>query len=233
LARYIGIDGCPAGWFAAWRANDGSVDGQIYPTLAALFKEHTDSQRVLIDIPIGLMQDQERLLESEVRQRLGARRSSVFPVPCYAATYATDYPSANQLNRERTGKGLSKQAWYLTPKIREVNDYLIDHLEARTVLGESHPELAFAHFNGSPMQHAKKREEGASERLAVLSNLLPNPHLFLEAQLQRYKRKEMVLDDCLDALVLLATASRAVRLNVAEPQMGYADIEVSMWVPEV
>ena len=105
MAAVLGVDGCPAGWYAAWWEH-GQLSGEIYRDLRELVKDHRGAKRILIDIPIGLLRDETRQLESEVRRLLGPRRSSVFPVPCLEAVYADDYSAANQINRARLGKGI-------------------------------------------------------------------------------------------------------------------------------
>ena len=217
---------------AVW-LEGGQLQGQIFTSLAEVFAAFDTVKRVLIDMPIGLLESQERLLESEVRRRLGPRRSSVFPVPCYAAAYATDYPQANSLNRQHIGKGLSKQAWYLAPKIREVNELLTHNPAFKTVLGESHPELAFSCLSGAPMRFSKKQPEGFAERLEVLDQYLPRPDTFIEYLLKQHKRRDLAPDDCVDALVLLAAAPISGVLSVDEPQVGRGDVPIQMWVPQL
>lgn len=230
MARCLGVDGCSAGWFAVWLEH-GKLSGGIFTTVEQLLIEHHDAEKVLIDVPIGLLARSERNIESIVRRRLGNRRSSVFPVPCYDSVYAEDYAAANALNRQRLGKGLSKQAWFITPKIREVNDYLQQHGDKREILGECHPELAFAVLARGPMTHSKKTPEGASERLKTLAHLFPDAQGFTQAMLDGTRRKDLVQDDCFDALVLLAAAISATTLEVEAPQLGEGGIPVRMWIP--
>ena len=196
-----------------------------------LYREHSDAARILIDIPIGLLPDTDRQIESAVRALLGPRRSSVFPVPCFDAAYSKDYPAANQSNRRCLGKGLSKQAWFICDKIREANDLLTSEPNARKVMGESHPELCFARFAASPCEHPKKSAAGAKERVAILKKRLPGAEEFLAVQLNRYKRSELLADDCVDALVLTAAASNAVQLETEIQQQGVDQIDIRMWLP--
>ena len=230
MATYLGVDGCPSGWFAVW-IEEGVLQGRIFTSLSELCAAHQDAARILIDIPLGLLADTERNVESRVRARLGPRRSSVFPVPCFAAAFADDYPSANAINGQQLGKGLSKQAWFLTPKICEANSLLADNSRARSIFGESHPELTFAHFAGAPMANNKKSEEGVIERLSQLKSRLPEVEAFVAQQLLTYKRRELVLDDCLDALALLAAAEHAVPMDDPASQLGWGGVPIRMWVP--
>lgn len=229
MAQYVGVDGCRSGWFAAWMHN-GEPQGKIFPSITDVRQYHSDAIKMLVDIPIGLLGDTERQVEGIIRGQLGPRRSSVFPVPCHEAAYAPDYATANQLNRRHLGKGLSKQAWFISHKIREVNDYLMANPDAVGVLAESHPELCFATLCGQPLSHNKKSEQGVKQRLEALQLVLPRVDEFIEQQMKRYKRRELSCDDCLDALVLLATASRALSLN-GPVQLGVGDIPIQLWIP--
>jgi predicted RNase H-like nuclease len=230
VASFVGVDGCRGGWFAVWLEQE-QLQGAIFPDIASLHMAHSDARKVLIDIPIGLLGTAQRLLEQAVRQRLGPRRSSVFPVPCFAAAYAPDYPTANQTNRDKLGKGLSKQAWYLCPKIREVNDFLLANPQWQDVLGESHPELAFAVLNGAPMAETKKSVAGSGARIEVLNASLPDVTGFLGQQLNLHPRNQLLPDDCVDALVLLVAAQQTQPLLMPHPQVGEGGIPIQMWVP--
>jgi predicted RNase H-like nuclease len=87
-----GVDGCPAGWIAAFvRADGGEVRIEIAPRFADLLAQAP--ALVAVDIPIGLPErvgHGGRAAESAVRPLLGARQSSVFSVPSRSAVYAED-----------------------------------------------------------------------------------------------------------------------------------------------
>lgn len=230
MAAFIGVDGCKLGWFAVWQGSRG-LKSQIYPSVQDLWREHADATRILIDVPIGLKIREDRAIESEVRALLGPRRSSVFPVPCSAAAYADNYPDASAINRSVLGKGLSKQAWFITPLIRDVDQLLQKSRQAKLVIGECHPELAFATVNGSPLQYSKKKPEGVEVRQALIRKYFPAVDHFVEACLHQHPRRHLQIDDCLDALMLLITAKRA-RLLSATIDSGKGDIPIQMWVPD-
>ena len=86
----------------------------------------------------------------------------------HAATY--DEASAN--NKYKLGKKLSVFAWGIVPKIREIDDAITPDHQKWTY--EVHPEVCFwALSGGSPMQHRKKLQDGADERLALLRTVFP------------------------------------------------------------
>jgi len=106
------------------------------------------------------------------------------------------------------GKGLTRQAFEIVPKIREVDDLLAESERARSMVREVHPELCFWAFGeGKPMRNGKKTDDGFRERMAVLEQLLPGCGEVVRSALSRYRRKEVLRDDMVDALVLAATAA--------------------------
>jgi predicted RNase H-like nuclease len=230
VARFLGVDGCRSGWFAAWHEG-GRTYGEIYASAENILEAHPDVEKVMVDIPIGLKADTPRELESAVRRQLGPRKSSVFPVPCYDAAYAPDYEAASAINRQRIGKGLSKQAWFICPRICDVDRLLRSNEVTRNILGECHPELAFAYLHGAPLSSSKKNEVGQSQRRGVLQPYIPDLTEFIDGMLARFPRRDLQLDDCLDALALVITAMKPSLLATAV-ETGVGDIQIRMWVPD-
>ncbi len=200
----VGVDGCRAGW--VWvRA---TADDFTYGTLASLAQvvARFPGERVLVDIPIGLPSDaRPRGCEAPARRFVGPRRASVFTPPGRAAVEAGDYPSANGANRLQTGRGLSKQAWNLVPKILEADRLLRSEPELQARVHESHPEVCFRALAGAPIAHYKKTLEGHRERLAVLSSLRPGLESGLAAALAA-RDPGTGPDDLIDAFVLALSA---------------------------
>jgi predicted RNase H-like nuclease len=143
----------------------------------------------------------------------GRRSSSIFPVPCRAATRAATYEEANRLNREVLGAGLSRQSWHICPKIREVDEWLQAETTWHGRLREAHPEVCFWALNGGePMQLYKKEHEGRIERQRLLTRHWPQSEATYVQALSAFPRKLFQPDDLLDALVLALTAAKPERL---------------------
>ena len=126
----VGVDGCRAGWFVVAITDDGEWSHAVYESAEVLLDRHGDADRILIDIPIGLVdrRPEERKCDLEARRLLGKPRSaSVFPVPSRAALSAPTYEDADRMNREHTGRGLSLQAWGILLKFREVEQLMQRH----------------------------------------------------------------------------------------------------------
>lgn len=168
-----GLDGCRRGWVLAVVGPAAEpltvrVHDRFAEAMAAAAE--AGARCIGADIPIGLPADGRRPADGEARRRLGPRRSSVFPTPCRAVLHAEGYGEALVRSRAATGKGLSKQAWNLIPKIREVDAWVDPQHEP--MLFEVHPELAFARLAGAPLVHAKKTEAGLRARRALLHDAL-------------------------------------------------------------
>jgi hypothetical protein len=104
---------------------------------------------------------------------------------------ARDFAEALAINRQCTGRGISKQSWLIAPKIRAVDDLLQADCRLRGVLRESHPEICFWALNDAkPMRHNKKTQEGRDERMALLLKSFPAADSLLEEAMTRYRRKE-------------------------------------------
>lgn len=159
-----------------------------------------------IDMPIGLLDVHPRTADVEARRLLGKRRSSVFPTPVLAARDATGYHDACDRSRASCGKALSRQAWNLMPKIRQL-DRLVEASDQPRVV-EAHPECAFFRLSGRPLDEPKSNPEGRRIR----TDLLAGSGLFEPAELGSVLTggngdgRLAPLADLLDALVLVVTA---------------------------
>jgi predicted RNase H-like nuclease len=213
----VGIDGCRAGWVIAFQLGGEPVLALV-KTLSELAPHLGRETTVMIDMPIGLLNDaSSRYCDALARERLRPyRSSSIFGVPPRAVTRISDYTQANALSRKLTGKGLSKQSFYLFPKIRELDDWLVNP-ERQGEWWECHPEVAFAQLNrGVAVKASKKSEEGQAERVSLLADL-PGVNKALERASENYKRKDLLPDDCIDALVCLLTAERDQHHRILMP----------------
>ncbi len=212
-----GVDGCRTGWLIVVAEVDPFrvVSVGVEPTIAPLVGDDAVGT-VAIDMPIGLPEHDPRPCDVSCRRELGARRSSVFPVPMRATLDAPDYPSALEVNRERSGVGISKQAWFLVPKIVELDDALDDVGATRAArVHETHPELCFRSITGAPMAHPKRTTAGRRERLRALT-----PHVPERWRARRVTPRGAAPDDVLDALVL---AVRAAAWRRGEPIVELGD----------
>ncbi len=236
----VGVDGCPAGWLAVTVTDDGEWSHCLYESAEALLDRYADAGRILIDIPIGLVEGrpEERKCDLEARRLLGKpRNASVFPVPSRAALSAPTYEDAGVVNTIETGRGLSLQAWGILPKIRDVEELMQQSLLARDTFIEVHPELLFWALNGQrPMEHHKGRGKGRSERLGVLRRWFPAAAEIHANAANLYLRKHVAHDDIIDAMVaaVAGVVGTGQLIDVPEPpEVDPTGLPMRMAIPSV
>lgn len=198
-----GIDGCRAGWLLVRLGPDGALSVEI----AQRFKDLPLRGLVMtaVDMPIGLPDSGRRGCDFLARDRLPAdRKSSVFlhfrrPLLGFAT-----YPEANAWGKA-DGKGLAKQAWFLLPKIADIDGWITPARQRRVC--ESHPELVFLQLNGGKPLPKKSTPEGLAVRRRVLRRHGLRGIGALELALDRRRAR---LDDLYDAAALALAARRIV-----------------------
>lgn len=210
MSGAVGLDGCRGGWVMARREASGRVECVVLERLDDLAHQLPIPELVGIDIPLGLPEHGARDCDIEARRRLGPRGSSVFPAPVRAVLQAADYAEANARHRATDGRGLSKQAWNLMPKIREADALAHRSREWRARMHEVHPELSFTMLAGGvPMPAAKRTAEGQRQRRDALTAAFGDR--VVDEALERRDRRAAQADDVLDALAVLWSAERLMR----------------------
>ena len=173
------------------------------------------------------MEDARDECDQEARRVLGEpRRRSVFRAPARAVLDADDYDDANRLSLTETGTGLTRQAFGILGKCREVDQLLRDNPAMRPVIREIHPEVCFwALGGGKPMKHYKKDNAGFRERLDVLQRTWPSASHEIERTLSEFKPygKAVARDDAVDAMVAAVTATATADTLRTLPVMPPSD----------
>lgn len=248
----VGVDATPDGWVAvryhdrdyhsvhryADDASDENADDgggekttdvchvddiDAASAFARLWRDHDDADCILVDVPIGLpTDDPARAPEREARDVLGQRSASVFNVPIRDVLHVDDYGTANDRQRTATGKGLMRQTFNITPRIREVDrvlgaDHGVSADATQDVIREAHPEVCFwALGDGdTPMLYSKTGQPAAAhwERVGVLATAHDDPDAFHDAladagrELVDWNDPALSNDDLLDAFALAVTAT--------------------------
>lgn len=221
----LGVDGATGGWVIAQAApaTNGALTLEslsFADSLSDSVKRLSSSNEfgvdvIAVDMPIGLPVDGNRPADSLARQRLGPRRSTFFPTPIRATLDFDDYAAANAHSKHASGSGLSKQAWNLLPKIREVDALWSHEFAGRLV--EAHPETSFAEIAGEPVMTKKATAQGQYERLELLSSIYADG---FEECLAELPPKWRV--DAIDACAVAWSAKRHA-LGVAEVLGGEID----------
>jgi len=226
---FLGIDGCRGGWIAAlWRPVEGRLDFTLHPAWPA--EAAAAATMTAVDMPLGLPERGNRRCDLDARATLPVKsRPRVFLGLRRPLLAAASYAEANALGRALDGKGLSKQAWFLLPKVRELDAGARERGQSR--LCEVHPELVFHHLAGGAAVARKKTPEGLAQRLALLRAAGLGP---TETWLERLPRRQAAADDLLDAAACALAArriheGRALRLPADEPPRDSCGLRMEIW----
>ena len=189
-----GVDGCRAGWIAAFvRPQGGEVRLRVVPRFAEVTAAREAPAIIAVDIPIGLPEQAGRggrTADNVARSLLGARKSSVFSVPSRRAVFAEVGPFDGQQSRYAAHqracevaretsvppRSITIFAFGIFSKIREVDAVLRSDRALHSRVRETHPELAFWRLNaGRPLASAKKTKVGLAlrRRLLIEAGLAP------------------------------------------------------------
>ena len=215
-SEFVGVDGCRSGWFSVGFDGNGCYELKVFPAFSELLGYYCDAKLVLVDIPIGLpMGPGGRDCDRKARKVLKDRSSSVFSAPTrhtveQAAHSPGDYITAKAIESCTTGKGISKQAFAIAPKIAQVDKVLrCRDSNATPKVREVHPEVCFWALNkGCAMKCNKKSKSGEEERIRVLKQFEPRTCKIYRKACRRFVGGGVAKDDILDALVAAVTARR-------------------------
>ncbi len=132
--------------------------------------------------------------------------TSVFSAPIRPVLEATDYSDASRIRQDVENKGMSRQAWGITTKVREMDAAIRELDPGQSMVREGHPEVSFKAWAGNPMQNAKQKPAGRAERERLIAahlgdDLIPN----LWPQL---RGRGVAKNDLIDALAMLWSAER-------------------------
>jgi len=200
----IGIDGCSAGWVAVALDPPHASGFRIAKDIAGLALP--EDAMSYIDIPIGLPESGYRGCDLAARKILRGAEARVFlGLRRPLLSHVNDYPSANAWAKA-DGKGLSRQAFAILPKIAEIDTVMSP--DRQKTLRESHPELVFCRLNASVPLVSKHTPQGIDQRRAILTR-----HGFIELDLWlgALRRRQAKPDDLLDACVLAVAAFEATQ----------------------
>lgn len=198
----VGVDAATLrgtrGWVAVALRGGRFAEAFFVASLREVRRRAGREATLAIDIPIGAARGAaERRCDTLGRERLGARRSTLYPIPPLEVLREPDHAAASALCRELTGKGVSRQSHGLRHRILEALEL---HADRRTF--EVHPELSFLALTGLEALAPKKTWEGMAQRRHALEGagiVLP---------LDLGEAGAAPVDDLLDAAVAAWTADR-------------------------
>lgn len=209
--RIAGADGCSAGWI--WLTLDlatGELDHQCVGSARELLALTPQADILAIDVPIGLPDAGPRECDLAARRLLGrGRAASVFTAPIRAVLEAQSWEEACRIREQVEGKRMSRQAWNIVPRIREVDALLRARRTPTLHVREVHPEVSFAVWQGAPLVASKKSPAGLRLRRALVDGYFGRA-AYAEVRAD-YPVSRVASDDILDAFAALWTAERIAR----------------------
>jgi predicted RNase H-like nuclease len=208
-----GVDGCRAGWLCVIASGDGRpLTAVVTVSLGVLLHDLSRGSLIAVDVPIGLADRGARPCDVDARRCLGSGRgSSVFPAPLRCVLSASSYEEACRRCAAVDGKRMSRQAFGLVVKVREVDALMSEAPALQSRVRECHPEVSFRAWAARPLRHGKKTRSGQAERAALIDAEWPGERGRLATLLGRGGFR---LDDLHDAFAALWTARR-IRDGVA------------------
>lgn len=233
--RYAGIDGCRGGWVVSVLNADLTIaDALLIEDFANALVRTADCAAVMVDMPIGIADCGPRACETDARKLLGRpRSSSVFSTPRRAMLEMDDYHAANAWGKAQAGdgRGLSKQAWNITPAIRAVNAALSQKDQTR--IGEAHPEVAFYRLNGgAPCAHSKHTDEGLRERARLLRRAGLHHLTATWNTIAADHGRALARDDFYDACAIAVTAAARISgdaIRLSDEQRDAKGLIMEIW----
>jgi pyridoxal kinase len=236
-----GADGCPGGWVVVLHPLGQPAQARI--ELCRTFSDVLDltpqPQYIAVDMPIGLPERATRggrRADVEARAVLGERRSSVFPVPARATIACADYRGACDIALAHSDppRKISRQAFNLFPKIREIDNLMSPELQRRVF--EVHPEAAFWALNGeSALELPKKvKSRPSTDGIELRKKLLSAAGYDISRiEATDDTRAFAGMDDILDAFAAAWSASRIARGQArrfpADPDADAKGLRMEIW----
>ena len=234
--EFVGVDGCPCGWFSVGFDGDGGYVLKGFRAFCELVEYYKGAKLILVDVIIGLLDDPERdysekcsdghqravgwrCCDTEARDdRIlpGNQKSRVFRTPNRHTTnavweYFCDYQRANKIERLYAKMGLSAQTFGIVPMTAEVDKLMVRRGDGATPqIREVHPEICFWALNGQQsIAPSKMTDDGIKQRLAVLQKVEPKAQEIFDAACFKFPDNRVAKDDdVLDALAAAVTARR-------------------------
>ncbi|MCH7945189.1 MAG: DUF429 domain-containing protein, partial [Armatimonadetes bacterium] len=179
----------------------------------------------------GLRNTGARTCDRLARKFIGPRASSVFPAPIRPVLEVDDYSRANELAKSIHGKGMSKQAFAIMPKIREIDKELQHRSTLRDLTYEVHPEVTFRAWLGKDVEFAKKEKDGFDLRSGLVEQFFGRTAF--QCVRESVPKSVVADDDILDAFAALWSAWRilaGISLSLPDPhETDPVGLRMAIW----
>ncbi|GHB93861.1 DUF429 domain-containing protein [Cerasicoccus arenae] len=228
----LGIVACQAGWLAVAINNNGDGSIGVFKSVYEALIMHSQCETMLINMPIGLPDtlNKKRECDAIARRLLGKGLTArVFDPPPRRTLAINTYEEACSISETLIGRKIARQCFSIRGKIRELDDILRRHHDYVGRLREAHPEIAFAAMNNrAGLRISKKQKAGIQGRLQVLQRHYPHTRDLFNYAKTSTLRKDVGLDDIVDAIALAAMAKYAKKLRSAPIDPPYDTVGLPM-----
>jgi len=206
---WVGAHVCEDTWVAVTFGRSGFEHAAAFDGIGDLwFRYEDDAAQVLVDAPIGLVEDADgdRRCDELARSVLGKRGETVLSPPARKALRKRRYPVANRVNERKTGQQLDERAFDMSETIATVDQLLREFSGARDLVAASHPAVCFRAFAGEHMEYDRTTAGGYAERLRTLAAVDRDAPPAVQAAAEAVGGHDVSVADVLDATVLAYTA---------------------------
>ncbi|WP_291575267.1 DUF429 domain-containing protein [Clostridium sp. UBA4548] len=233
----IGINVCNGGWLGV-KLSNSCWSIRIFKTIDELIDVWKDSDLFFVSIPMGFLEGsvEERKCDIEARKLLDSSHLDLPAVPCREAIYCNSFGVANIVNKRLTGRNVSTRLWDVIEKIRELDNFLLNHIEYRDKFKESNCEIGFFVLSGRFMRNSKTVLAGYKERRDVLRKVYPNVDEILDYSIKTFRRKDVKTENVLDAVCLAINGMIGLKNGFIpmpeEPEYDINNIKMQIEIPK-
>ncbi len=242
IAWIAGVDGCKGGWIAVSHPviDRGAAQIGVFKSFSEVCAHLPRRTLIGVDMPIGLPSVVEaggRAPDRAARAFVGPRRSSVFAVPSRAAVYAfaEGYAQVCAVARQTSSPpwSPSKQAFWIFPRIQDVDLALRADENLAGRVFEIHPEVSFRMIKDAPLEAPKKvKGRCHADGMNLRKDLLKRAGFPCDLVDQTPPRGAG-LDDLLDACAVAWSAARISRREAMvlpdPPGLDDMGLRVAIW----
>lgn len=192
----------------------------VFAEIGDLWLRYEEADRILIDVPIGLLEEgnatrecdvlARRVTGVEVDGRSGGEdstgdRAGLSP-PVREATRKRRYSTAAKVHERRTGERLPEASFERAPAIAAVDELLGEIPEARGTILESRPAVCFRAIGDGPLEHDRRTAGGYAERMRRLAAFDARGAPTVQAAAEATTGHDVRIEEVIDAVVLAYTA---------------------------
>ena len=204
-------------WVAVAFAGREFDHADVFPEIGDLWLRYEEADRILVDVPIGLVDEGDPrrrcdVLAERVLERDGdgseltgdTNRPVVSPVR--EATRKRRFSTAAKVHERKPGEQLPEASFERATAIAAVDELVGEITEARSTIQESRPAVCFRAIGGEPLRYDRETAGGYAERMRRLAAFDRDGAPTVQAAAEATAGHDVRIEEVLDAVVLGYTA---------------------------